>query len=241
MTTVEIDPPAGADAAQPTDPARRPWSRRRKELGDHVARTVSALQARALATAPHPEAVSALARLRRGIGRTPGFDFTLEQYLQVPEPLLGFQPPEDATDAEYATHDAVTLYALHQQSRRERMHVDGHGLGQALSELVRRSQGPDGVRRRFAALGTASTYPESVYHLRSLITMLREHLIPLDYGLLADDLNTLRGRDGQAKVQAIWGREFFRSRSTTDTGHTTPTGPDADATHTNAPEEEDLS
>ena len=222
MTTVEVDQPAG--------PARKPRSRRRRDLGEHVARTVGALQARVLSTVPQPEAISALARLRRGIGRTPGFDFTLERYVQVPEHLLGHRPADDAeaTDAEHAVHDAVTLYALHQQSRRERMHVEGRGLGQALSELVRKSGGPEGVRRRFAALGTASTYHETTYHLRSLITMLREHQIPLDYGLLADDLKTLRRPGERSKVQAIWGREFFRSRPSADVDAATTDHPEED-------------
>jgi CRISPR system Cascade subunit CasB len=211
MTTVGID--------QPDSPARKPWGRRRGELGDHVARTVSGLQERLLRDAPQPEAVSALARLRRGVGRDPGFDYTLERYLWVPKHLLGYQPSDDsqAADTEHAVHDAVTLYALHQQSRRERMHVDGRGLGSALAGLVRKSSGPDGVRRRFAALGTASTYHESIYHLRSLITMLREHQIPLDYGLLADDLRALRRPGGRAQMRAAWGREFFRSRPASDT------------------------
>ncbi|SCL13519.1 type I-E CRISPR-associated protein Cse2/CasB [Micromonospora inyonensis] len=206
------------ETAQPDGSARKQWGRRRAALGDHVARTVGALQARVLRTAPVPEAVSALARLRRGIGRTPGFDYTLEHYLQVPDELLGWRSPADdePTDAEYAVHDAVTLYALHQQSRRERMHVDGRGLGQALAQLVNTSRSPEGVRRRFAALGTGSTYHESTYHLRSLITMLREHQIPLDYGLLADDLKTLRRPADRPRIQAIWGREFFRSRPRTD-------------------------
>ncbi|MFC0530334.1 type I-E CRISPR-associated protein Cse2/CasB [Phytohabitans kaempferiae] len=220
MTTVEVD--------QPADPARKTLSRRRKELGDHVARTIGVLQARALSTVPQPEAVSALARLRRGIGRSPGFDYTLERYVQVPRDLLGYQPPDEATDTEQAAHDAVTLYALHQQSRRERMHADGRGLGQALAELVRKSGGPEGVRRRFAALGTASTYHESIYHLRSLITMLREHQIPLDYGLLADDLTILRGPTGRPRVQAIWGREFFRTRSSTDVDAPAADSPEED-------------
>lgn len=234
---VETDPPAQAGAEQRDGATRKPWTRRRTELGDHVARTVGALQARVLSTVPHPEAISALARLRRGIGRIPGFDFTLERYLEVPADLLGRRPDDDtqAADTEHAVHDAVTLYALHQQSRRERMHVDGHGLGQALADLVRRSANPEGVRRRFAALGTASTYQESVYHLRSLVTMLREQQIPLDYGLLADDLQTLRRPDGQSKVQGIWGREFFRSRPSTDAARE---GTDAETADTNSSQED---
>ena len=217
MTTVDQQPTASAPA--------RSWTRRRTDLGEHVARAVGALQARLFRDATQPEAVSALARLRRGMGRPPGFDFTLERYLQVPEHLLGRRPDDDAqpADTEQAVHDAVTLYALHQQSRRERMHVDGRGLGRSLADLVRVSGGPEGVRRRFAALGTASTYHESIYHLRSLITMLREHQIPLDYGLLADDLRTLLRPGGQARIQAVWGREFFRTRPATTADASTDT------------------
>jgi CRISPR system Cascade subunit CasB len=206
MTTATTDQPA-------TQP-RKVRGRRRKDLGDHVARTVGALQEQFLREPPRPEAVSVLARLRRGVGRTPGFDYTLDAQLAVPDELLGRRPADDteATDSEYAVHDAIALYALHQQSRRERMHLHGQGLGTALAALIRVSAGPDGVRRRFAALGTASTYSEGIYHLRGLITMLREHQIPLDYGLLADDLQTLRRPAHQARVQAMWGREFFRSR-----------------------------
>jgi CRISPR system Cascade subunit CasB len=233
-TTVDVD--------QPDSPTRKVWGRRRGELGEHVARTVGGLQARLMRDKPDPEAVSALARLRRAIGRDPGFDYTLERYLSVPKELLGFQSDQaEATDAEYAAHDAVSLYALHQQSQRERMHVDGRGLGRAMADLVRASSGPDGVRRRFAALGTASGYAESIYHLRSLITMLRGHQIPLDYGLLADDLETLRRPDGRQRVQAIWGREFFRNgpgtASDTSTGTDAPTGTETDDTTTDTSEE----
>ncbi|MBM2622924.1 type I-E CRISPR-associated protein Cse2/CasB [Actinoplanes sp. LDG1-06] len=188
-----------------------------------MARTVGRLQAQVLRDTPLPQAISALARLRRAIGRDPGFDYTLEDFLYVPDDLLDTWPKETATEVEHAVHDAVSLYALHQQSRSERMHVDGRGLGRAMSELVRVSTGPDGVRRRFAALGTASTYHESIHHLRGLITMLRGHQIPLDYGLLAEDLRTLQRPDGRPKVQAIWGREFFRSRPATLTDSDTAT------------------
>jgi CRISPR system Cascade subunit CasB len=202
---------------QPAAEKPRRWTRRRKALGDDVAATAGRLQA--LFLAERPDAVSALARLRRGIGREPGFDYTLERYLEVPDDLLGARPDDDteATAAEYAKHAAVTLYAVHQQSRREPMHVDGRGLGSAIAELTRASSSPDGIRRRFAALGTAATFDEALHYLRSLVVMLRDQRIPLDYGLLADDLKTLRTRDGRATMQATWGREFFRSKpSSTD-------------------------
>ncbi|MDI1461084.1 type I-E CRISPR-associated protein Cse2/CasB [Catellatospora sp. KI3] len=225
MTTAV--PVQRADPDRPRTPGRP-----RGPLGEHVAATIGRLQSRLLADTPQPEAVSALARLRRGIGREPGFDYTLERYLAVPEDLLDLRRHNvgEATDAEHAAHDAITLYALHQQSRRQRMHMSGRGLGRGLADLIAKSGGPDGVRRRFAALGTATTYAETIHHLRSLITMLREHEISLDYGLLADDLRTLRLPGGRTRMQGVWGREFFRSRPAdlTDTDATTTT----DATDT---------
>ncbi|GAA1740569.1 type I-E CRISPR-associated protein Cse2/CasB [Luedemannella helvata] len=185
-------------------------------MGGHVAGVIGALQSRFLREAPDPEAVGALARLRRGIGREPGSDYTLERYLGVPEALVQFVPDDRPADVEYAVHDAVSLYALHQQSQRKPMHLDGDGLGRAVSSLLNKTDGPEGVRRRFAALGTASTYQEVIYHLRGLTTMLRGHAVPLDYGLLAEDLLDLRKPYGAAKVRAAWGREFFRSRRTVE-------------------------
>lgn len=197
--------------------ARKAPARRKDKLGDHVARVVGALQYQVMRDPPVPEAISALARLRRGIGRTPGFDYTLERYVAVPDELLGWLPAGEPADTEQAVHDAVTLYALHQQSCRRPMHQPGQGLGTGVARLVHESGGPDGIRRRFAALGTASTYPESIYHLRSLVTMLRGGEIPLDYGLLADDLRRLRQPTQRTEIQAAWGRELFRSRpATTD-------------------------
>jgi CRISPR system Cascade subunit CasB len=208
-------------AADP--PVRKKWNRAHGELGEHVAGIVATLQARALGDRPVPEAVSALARLRRGVGREPGSDYTLESYLYVPDNLLTFVPKDGPADAEYAVHDAITLYALHQQSQRQPMYARGNGLGTCVSILESKADGGDGIRRRFAALGTATTYSEVIYHLRSLTTLLRGAGIPLDYGLLADDLLTLRRPDGSARVRAAWGREFFRTRTGPEPVATTST------------------
>lgn len=205
--------------------SRKRGARTRKPLGDNVARTIARLQTRLLAPTPHQEAIAVLARLRRGIGRVPGFDYTLDRYLAVPDDLVGdWLRFDEPSDTEHAKHVAVTHYALHQQSQREQMHVDGRGLGRAIADLARLSGGPEGVRRRFAALGTAISFDETLYHLRSLIVMLREHRIPLDYGLLADDLRTLRQPGGRERMQAAWGREFFRTRANdTESGSETDT------------------
>jgi len=208
--------------------ARKKWARRRGKLGEHVAGVVGGLQARATRDQPDPEAVGALARLRRGVGREPGSDYTLERYLLVPERLIRYLPADGPADEEYAAHDAVTLYAAHQQSQNRPMHATDIGLGIAISQLVNKADGPEGVRRRFAALGTASSSPEAVYHLRSLVTMLRGAEVPLDYGLLADDLLELRKPDGSTRVRAAWGREFFRARPASDSD-TTPATPAAEA------------
>ena len=199
-------------------PKRRP--RRRGLLGDNVARTVESLQRRLLLPTPSQEAVGALARLRRVAGRPPGSDILMDKYVglsdQILEALAEPYNAEEATDAEHAKAAAVTLFAIHQQSQRVPMHVDGRGLGYAIGGLARKSKHPEGVRRRFAALGTAISFDEALYRLRSLTFMLREHKIPLDYGLLADDLRTLRRPGGRPRMQSTWGREFFRSMPETD-------------------------
>lgn len=202
MTTVAAEPPVRTKGMRPPGP-----------LALFTGGVVAGLQARVLRQPPDPEATGALARLRRGIGAEPGSDYTLERYLCVPDEILGFVPADRPADTEYAVHDAVTLYALHQQSQRRPMHVPGTGLGAAVATLLARSDSPEGVRRRFAALGTASAYPEVIYHLRGLVTMLRGEEIPLDYGRLAEDLVALRTPTGPARIRAAWGRDFYRSRA----------------------------
>lgn len=222
---------AAAESQTSTDePKRR--HRRQDELGRHVARRVSGLQQRLLAAAPDPNAVSALARLRRAIGREPGFDYSLEEHVGLSDEWLAKLGDRsrngETTHSEHATHAAVTLYALHQQSQREPMHINGRGLGRAIGELAHKPGGAEGVRRRFAALGTAISFGEALYHLRSLIVMLREHKIPLDYGLLADDLRALRLPGGRARMQATWGREFYRSRQSQAASTDPTSGPEPD-------------
>ncbi|WP_309064924.1 type I-E CRISPR-associated protein Cse2/CasB [Microbacterium sp.] len=197
---------------------------RADRMAEYVASRVGRLQAGY--RADRSDAVAALARLRRGIGRRPGEDIELFG--------LAFENPrtEDGdagslfdelslrgdgiTREEEAAFTAITLFAMHQQSRREAsMHRGGYSFGRSARLLGRHSGNRDAVRRRFTALGTATTWDETVHHARGLIQQFRQHKIPLDYGQFARDLFDLRG-DRAERVRTSWGRDFYRTHHPKD-------------------------
>lgn len=156
-------------------------------------------------------AVAHLALLRRGVGQRPGQDLRL-----VPLTIAGLHDnapalPDKPTDEEYAAFTALTLFAVHQQSHRDgSMHRAGYSFGRSARLLGRRSGSRDAVRARFTAIGTASTWDETVHHARGLIQQLRAFSIPLDYGRFAGDLYFLRKASTAERVRLAWGRDFYR-------------------------------
>lgn len=186
--------------------------RPRSAFGGHVAATIERLQRdyRDRRSA----SVAVMAQLRIASRAAPGSTYAVLEPTLVPDEYLGRIVGDEATDTEYAKHTVVTLYALHQQSIYDKpMHVDGRGLGAAVYLLSMQSSSSEAVRKRFTALGTAASYEETVHHLKSLVRQLRDHKIALDYGLLAEDLLQLRRPGGRARVQAVWGRDFYRASS----------------------------
>ena len=168
-----------------------------------------------------------LANLRRGIGKKVGelpalWQITLEGLLE-PDERVG----DDPTPEEQAAYTAITLYALHQQSRREGMHQRGRGLGTAVATLARRTGNEAAVRRRFEALGTAESFPEVVHHARGLVTQLRGENIGLDYGLFADQLYWLQWPQRASRVRLAWGREYYQTKEP-DANQNDPSTPDTD-------------
>lgn len=159
-----------------------------------------------------PAAVAALARLRRGVGKPPGEVIDLLEFTTLP----GAFHADEASPPEYdewAVHVAMTLFAVHQQSRGERMHQRGRGLGGALRSL---HQGdpkslPDPLVRRFRMLGTADNFAELTHHLRGAVQLLRTGSAPLDYGVLTDQLVAWQ-RGDRSRIQLTWGRQFYRTR-----------------------------
>jgi len=145
-----------------------------------------------------------LAALRRGLGREPG---------AVPQ-MWRFYTTLNAdghrTRALRAEHLALTLFALHQQSRAQPMHRDDVGVGTAMQAL--RNSGKfsvEAVNRRFAAAATASSPNELGMHLRGLVTQLRGIGQPLDYTRLFHDLRDYHYPERVSDVRRRWGAQYF--------------------------------
>lgn len=181
-----------------------PYVPRLGEVGQLVSTRVAAL----VATRGISGTTAVLARLRRAVGKPPGWDPELWELTLADVPgRIGSDAP---TTQERAVHTAITLYAVHQQSRPETMHVRGYGLGRSVCLLASATQAESAVRRRFDAAATATSFDEVVHHLRGLVTQLRSHRVPLDYGQLADDLLQLQDPRKVDAVRLRWGRQYYR-------------------------------
>jgi len=183
------------------------------------------LQAQYCIDQPTATAKAVLAQLRRA-GSTSADGslnpdaFTVDRYTFVPPTCYRLRDGEEVrlgdapTKAERSVFTAMTLYAFHQQSRTKRMHQPGDRFGTALGRLTRKQPSgrtplsEDAVRRRFAVVLTASTYEELLHYLRTLVRLLRDKEIPLDYGRLAADLMAWQSRYGRQGVRLHWSRDF---------------------------------
>jgi CRISPR system Cascade subunit CasB len=180
-------------------------------VGAVVERRIRLLQAGMLAN--RSASVAALARLRRAVGKPPGAVGDILEYTLADE-FVHRGAGDAPTAAETAAHISMTLYAVHQQARTQRMHQRGHGLGRAVRTLHPAEPGspPDPILRRFQALGTADSLDELVHHTRGIVQLLRAKQVPLDYGLLADHLLRWQRPGGAAAIRLQWGREFYRTQ-----------------------------
>lgn len=214
-------------------------------IGNAVDKHISQLQRGYLDD--RSDAVAALARLRRGVGKNAGETADLWG-LTGTEPLYqAWERGELAEDAmrhaEEAAHVAVTLWALHQQSQhRARMHRRyGPELGAAVRRLHPGTEIDEPTRKRFVRVGTSSTLAVLSARLRDLVVLLRREEIPLDYGLFADQLYDWQQPGGVQRVRRSWGRSYLEVRRRPNTGADTSTGPeDPDPSDTMTPKDDAL-
>ncbi|MFJ6729796.1 type I-E CRISPR-associated protein Cse2/CasB [Streptomyces sp. NPDC091281] len=203
--------PARALAPEPATPASRQGPL--GLVGSAVHQHITALQRGYMAD--QSAAVGTVARLRRGVGRPAGEIADLWGLIGT-EPLYeryerGELSEESVRQAEEAAYAAVTLWSLHQQSHHtSRMHRrPGPELGTAVRRLAPGTEIDEPTRKRFVRVGTAATPVILAGRLRDLVLLLRRAAIPLDYGLLADQLVTWQRPDGPPKVRRSWGRSFL--------------------------------
>ena len=163
-----------------------------------------------------------LARLRRGVGATPGADPEIwaDTLGEMPEELIS--PNGIPTKGEWAVHIALTLYAVHQQGadpKSQCMHRDNNSLGKAIQILANRKGegGEDAVTRRFNAMATSESIEEFAHHLRSMIQQLKAEGISLNYEQLTRDLYWFQYPDMRDKLRLRWGQDYYRSYSVSDT------------------------
>ncbi|MGW4805077.1 type I-E CRISPR-associated protein Cse2/CasB [Kitasatospora sp. NPDC004272] len=179
-----------------------------------------------------PDAVAALARLRRGAGKDTATVPDLWGLLDADR--LHADPVLDQDAAHTALYTAATLYALHQQSRGSRMHrPGGDELGTAVRRLMPGGGMDEPTRKRFVRAGSAATLPHLATRLREIVLLLRREDIALDYALLAEQLYQWQQRPwGPDSVRRSWGRSLHVHRAKpagpADGSATTETSTDTD-------------
>ena len=160
-----------------------------------------------------PLATAQLAQLRRGAGDDPANHPELWEIIfgnntdipQFPKRYLGYN--DAVSHGEQATYAAVTLFALHQQSRSQLMHVPNFRFGTAVGQLVLHTS--ESMKKRFDALLKARSESARRHYLRSLITLLRSEEIAFDYGQFAQDYMQLLNPEKRDAVILRWNRDFL--------------------------------
>lgn len=218
-----------------------------RELATFVSSRVEPLQAEYLRDNRTGRADSRLARLRRAVTTAPGEDPAVWELTLDGVPFAS--RTDEPSPSERAVHTALTLYAVHQQSQRVRVHQRGWSLGRAVRALVASrdalgdAEREGAVRRRFDALISATSYDEIAYQLRGLVQQFRsaDPPIPLDYGRLAEDLDALQSRQRAPGVLLRWGRDYHRihgrSQTAASTDPQTPHQPSDQTDHDTDPED----
>jgi CRISPR system Cascade subunit CasB len=158
-----------------------------------------------------PDAVAALARLRRGVGKPVhavadlwGLEGTDRLYTEIPD-----RWEETRVRAENAVHVAITLWAVHQQSRRDApMHIAGIPLGRAVRALIPGEDIDDPLRRRYLRIGTATSLEMLAERLRDIVLTLRQKTQGMDYAVLAEQIYGWQIPNQRTEVRRQWGRDF---------------------------------
>jgi len=159
-----------------------------------------------------------LAQLRRSAGKHPSANPAVWEatFKNLPNELYG--SGSELSYAEVAIHMALTLFAIHQQSKdlkSQLMHEDGISIGKALGLLIK-AKGKDSyesIKKRFDRIVTADSLNELSNHLRSIVKLLRSDGITLDYKMLSMQLYNYQYEDNREAIRLSWARDFYVTAS----------------------------
>lgn len=186
---------------------------KKKDIEKYVSGKISRMQA--LSDTGNGKAY--MAELRKGVGKEPGelpilFGTLLED---MPEDFMS----KDGipTKEEWACYVAITLFAWHQQGKNLKtdcMHTGDHiSVGAAFRKLKLDSDDANAeerVLKKLQIIITAMDINGFSRHLRSMIKMLAQNNIRLNYALLAADIYEWQFQDSRDAVNLRWGQDFYK-------------------------------
>ncbi|GAA2231392.1 type I-E CRISPR-associated protein Cse2/CasB [Streptomyces nogalater] len=159
------------------------------------------------------EAGAELAAVRSGLGREAGTVPALWTFYRT---RMGseLRTKGALTRDLSAEHAALALFGLHQQGRSKVMHAPGVSPGTACRLLLARNDGDrTALENRLGALLTSLDSDELAHQLRSLVPLLRQADIGLDYTLVRRalrDWDDPKRPQAPSRLRSGWDRDFRR-------------------------------
>lgn len=160
-----------------------------------------------------------LAQLRRGIGKRPGALPELWGLFLNALPEDYMNRTGEPSREEWAIYTALTLFALHQQGNDSLMHTEAeeNRLGCAVGRFFPDGDEKDHMLLKLSLAAQADDMEELSYRLRTLVKILSDNHMKLDYVDLAGDLYLFQLENGMDKVRLKWGQDFYRDFRLDDT------------------------
>lgn len=186
---------------------------RRDEIGKYVFGKIGRMKA--LSDTGNGKAY--MAELRKGVGKKPGELPTLFGTLLEDMPEDFMSKDGIPTKEEWACYAALTLFAWHQQGKdlkTDCMHTEEPiSVGAAFRKLkfaLNDANAEERLLKKLQIIVTSTDVNGFSQHLRSMIKMLAQNNIRLNYALLARDIYQWQFQDSRDAVNLRWGQDFYK-------------------------------
>ena len=98
------------------------------------------------------------------------------------------------------------------------MHAVGkeNHFGRAVRKLVHNEDDEENIRKKLSIAARSDDMTELSYHLKTIVKLLENNDIKLDYVDLAKDLYWFQFENNVDKVRLKWGQDFYYKAKTDD-------------------------